>query len=188
MTARSRSLLPLALTGCAIVLLTAACSGSGSSYGSGTGQQAAAQGNTGNAAAAQQGAAAAPALTAIRTFDIGRIVVDGRGFTVYRSDGDTASPSKAACVGKCAQDWPPLTITSAFKVSGIDQALVGSVLRPDGVEQVTLAGWPLYSHAADEMPGETSGQGVGGTWFAIAPDGKKVEVAENPGLSGEFGL
>jgi predicted lipoprotein with Yx(FWY)xxD motif len=179
MTARSRSRIPLTLSGCAIVLCSAACSYAGASYSAG--QQAPAQGNMGNPAAA-------PALTAIRTFDIGRIVVDGRGFTLYRSDGDKASPPKANCVGTCAREWPPMTTVAGLKVSGIDQSLVGSVTRPDGVEQVTLAGWPVYSHATDEMPGETSGQSVGGTWFAIAPDGAKVQVAKTPPVSGEFGL
>jgi hypothetical protein len=74
-----------------------------------------------------------------------------------------------------------------LKINAIDEALVGSLIRSDGAEQVTLGGWPLYRHAVDEMPGETSGQGVNGTWFAIAPDGTKVEVT-GTGLSGEFGL
>jgi predicted lipoprotein with Yx(FWY)xxD motif len=180
MTTRSRSLLPLVLGGCAIVLCTTACSYAGATYDAAPPAPAPGQENAANSAA--------PALTAIRTFDIGQIVVDGRGFTLYRSDKDTASPPKANCVGKCAQDWPPMTTVEGLKVSGINQALVGSVTRPDGVEQVTLAGWPVYSHTADGMPGETSGQGAGGTWFPIAPNGAKVQPVTTPPASGEFGL
>jgi predicted lipoprotein with Yx(FWY)xxD motif len=176
MKTRSRSRIPLVLGGCAVVLFSTACSYAGADYAAS--QQAPAQGNAGNAAAA-------PALTAIRTFDIGRIVVDGKGMTLYRYDGDKAAPPKANCVAKCAQDWPPMITVEGLKISGIDQALVGSVARPDGVDQVTLAGWPVYRHATDEMPGETSG---GGMWSPIAPDGKKVSTATTPPASGEFGL
>jgi len=178
MTARRRSRLPLvlsALSGCAIVLSSAACSYAGADYAA---SQPQAKGNAGTPAAP-------PALTAIRAFDIGRIVVDGKGMTLYRYDGDKAAPPKANCVAKCAQDWPPMISAEGLKISGIDQALVGSVTRPDGVEQVTLAGWPVYHHATDEMPGETS---AGGMWSPIAPDGKKVSMTITPPASGEFGL
>lgn len=60
------------------------------------------------------------------------------------------------------------------EVTGVEQSLVGKVKRPDGKWQVTLAGWPLYRYAKDQSPGDTEGQGVGGTWYAAAPTGKKA--------------
>ncbi|MDT7729373.1 MAG: hypothetical protein QOI21_5949 [Actinomycetota bacterium] len=187
MTAVRRSFLPVALSGTAVLLLASGCFEDGSSSASaGSGQQ---QHSAGHSAADAAGQAAdnEPALSAVRAFDIGKLVVDGQGFTLYRSDKDSAEPPKSNCVATCAEDWPPILSSADLKINGIDEALVGSVIRSDGAEQVTLGGWPLYRHTADEMPGETSGQSVNGTWFAVAPDGSKVQVAE-AGLSGEFGL
>lgn len=56
----------------------------------------------------------------------------------------------------------------APSVSGVDQALVGTVAREDGTQQVTLGGWPLYKFSKDTQDA-TKGEGVGGTWHAVAP-------------------
>jgi hypothetical protein len=48
---------------------------------------------------------------------------------------------------------------------------------------VTLGGWPLYRFAADPGPGKWKGQGVGGTWFVVAPDGKRNLSCLPPGVS-----
>lgn len=46
--------------------------------------------------------------------------------------------------------------------------------RPDGVEQQTIACWPIHTFAGDAKPGDTNGQGVGGTWYAVSPDSKLI--------------
>jgi predicted lipoprotein with Yx(FWY)xxD motif len=51
---------------------------------------------------------------------------------------------------------------------------VGILTRPDGLRQVTLAGWPLYKYTKDTKPGDINGEGVDGAWFAVSPQGKKV--------------
>lgn len=33
------------------------------------------------------------------------MVVDGKGFVLYRFDNDTAKPSKSNCYGTCATLW-----------------------------------------------------------------------------------
>jgi predicted lipoprotein with Yx(FWY)xxD motif len=63
---------------------------------------------------------------------------------------------------------------ASVAVSGIDSKLLGTLARPDGTVQLTLAGWPLYRYAKDANPGDTKGQGVGGTWYASTPAGKKA--------------
>jgi predicted lipoprotein with Yx(FWY)xxD motif len=62
--------------------------------------------------------------------------------------------------------------------SGVDPTLVGSVARADGKKQVTLAGWPLYRHTGDKKAGDLTGQGKGGTWFAVTPEGKKAQAED----------
>jgi hypothetical protein len=42
---------------------------------------------------------------------------------------------------------------------------------------VTLKGWALYRFAGDTAPGQTNGQGVGGTWFVVNPSGGKALAA-----------
>jgi hypothetical protein len=33
---------------------------------------------------------------------------------------------------------------------------------------------PLYHFSGDQQPGDSNGQGVGGVWFAVTPDGSLV--------------
>lgn len=104
---------------------------------------------------------------------LGPLVADAAGFTLYRFDKDTANPSMTTCEGDCAKAWPPVP-ASGTKPGGVDAAKLGTVKRADGTEQLTIAGWPVYRFAKDTAPGQTNGQGVGGTWFAVTPDGKKA--------------
>jgi predicted lipoprotein with Yx(FWY)xxD motif len=113
-------------------------------------------------------------LTAVQNFIVGLTVVDNKGFTLYRFDKDTAKPSVSNCAGDCAKAWPPVEFTDKLKLQGVDRELIGNIMREDGICQATLGGWPLYRFAKDTAPGDAKGQGVGGTWFAVAPDGKKA--------------
>ncbi|WP_433331871.1 SCO0930 family lipoprotein [Spirillospora sp. CA-294931] len=106
---------------------------------------------------------------------LGKVVTDGEGRTLYRFDKDTARPPASTCMGACATAWPPVWANNEDpQVKGVDQNLVGKVKRPDGKWQVTLGGWPMYRYAKDQSPGDVKGQGVQGTWYASAPDGKKA--------------
>jgi predicted lipoprotein with Yx(FWY)xxD motif len=124
-------------------------------------------------------AAAAPApieLTASLA-PIGEVVTSS-GATLYRFDKDTAKPAKSNCAGQCATNWPPvLAVDGAPKLTGIEPALVGITVRADGTRQLTLAGWPLYRYTGDTTPGQTSGEGVGGSWHAVGPLGKPAVAA-----------
>ncbi|WP_315860884.1 hypothetical protein [Amycolatopsis sp. EV170708-02-1] len=110
------------------------------------------------------------------------VVVNGAGLTLYRFDKDTAKPSKSTCNGECAKTWPPVLVTPGSKVflAGIKKAAVGTVKRDDGSLQITIGGWPVYRFAKDTKPGQTQGQGVGGTWFGIAPTGQKAPERNAP--------
>lgn len=129
--------------------------------------------------AAPDGKKAAPAagltLTTASVGDLGTVLTDRDGMTLYRFDNDTADPSASTCDGDCAVKWPPLLVDSAnFGVQGVDRALVGAVTRPDGKLQATVAGRPLYLFADDVVCGDAKGHGVGGLWFAAKPDGTKA--------------
>jgi predicted lipoprotein with Yx(FWY)xxD motif len=103
------------------------------------------------------------------------VVIDGLGFTLYRSDGDSAKPPTPKCVGDCARDWPPVVADGGEPVlEGVDPEDVGTVTREDGTEQVTIGGWPVYRCAADQAPGATDCHGKDG-WAAVTPTGEKAE-------------
>ena len=125
-------------------------------------------------------AAATTKLAAAQSPELGAIVTDSSGRTLYRFDEDDANPSVSNCAGDCAVKWPPALVGKNRNVTlvGVDQALVGTVQRADGSSQLTLNGWPLYQFAKDAKPGETFGQGVGGVWFAATPQGAKAGQAD----------
>nr|WP_240943235.1 hypothetical protein [Planosporangium thailandense] len=140
------------------------------------GDAAAANGNNNAAPAAAPAIGDKTGTLAAKTIArMGQVVVDDNGFVLYRFDKDSANPPTSNCKDKCAQVWPPVTSTDGNipQLQGVDQALVGTIQRPDGVTQVTLAGWPLYRYIGDKAPGKWTGQGVGHTWWVISPNGKK---------------
>lgn len=110
---------------------------------------------------------------------LGTIVVDSQGRTLYRFDKDSPTPSTTNCTGGCQTTWPPVVIQPHGKVytNGVPTSKVGTVRRPDGSLQLTVAGWPVYRFSGDHAAGDTNGQGVNGTWFAVAPNGTKASPA-----------
>jgi predicted lipoprotein with Yx(FWY)xxD motif len=114
---------------------------------------------------------AAPILRATPTRQHGTLVVDADGLTLYRSDRDSANPPTSRCAGACTELWKPeLAVDTDRPVAGIDPAIVGTVVRPDGTRQLTIAGWPIYRFAKDVRPGDVAGQCKGG-FFAVTPTG-----------------
>ena len=146
---------------------------------------AACGGGYGSANSAQQNVPAAPAkaanpaaaqLTATPNSSLGTIVTDAKGMTLYRFDKDTAKPSKSNCDGSCAAEWPPALVTGGNQIalSGVASSEVGTITRSDGSRQLTIGNWPVYEFAGDSKPGDINGQGIGGVWFAVTPQGKKA--------------
>ncbi|MGR8007072.1 SCO0930 family lipoprotein [Streptomyces hypolithicus] len=184
----------LAVTAAAVMALTTACgqdqateSPNGQAVGnanpaqqpadSGYGSDKGGYGDTGAADAADVAPRAAGQLAVWDSKKLGKVVTDSSGFTLYRFDKDTASPPKSNCDGDCAKAWPAVLAGDAKAPAGADASMMGEVTRADGSRQLTLGGWPMYRFAKDTKPGDAKGQGVGGTWFASAPDGKKAAPA-----------
>lgn len=116
---------------------------------------------------------------------LGSIVVNGKGFTLYRFDMDSASPSASHCTGGCASQWPAAPAAAASTVKGVDPKLIGSVKGTDGKPQLTVAGWPMYTFAGDSKAGDTNGQGAeGGIWWAVTPAGSKAAAMSGGSASG----
>ncbi|WP_328872076.1 hypothetical protein OHT76_19245 [Streptomyces sp. NBC_00287] len=177
----------IAATAAAASLLLTACNGTEEaastsqklSFNSGTAKQNNAAPKTGDWAKSPGKAAKWVQLSAAQAGALNPVVVNGAGFTLYRFDNDTASPSKSTCNGDCATAWLPVVVAPGGKIflDGVDKSDVGVVKRDDGRLQVTVGGWPVYRFSKDLKPGDTNGQGVGGTWFGVTPDGQKAGVA-----------
>ena len=141
------------------------------------------------AAPAAPAATGGPQLTARQQPGVGTVVTDTDGYTLYRFDKDKAKPPASTCVDACAVKWPPVTVDPKGKLTldGVDKAAIGLVARPDGSTQLTLGGWPVYRYSGDAAPGAAAGQGLSGTWFAVAPDGKKAVGTGGSGAAGTGG-
>ncbi|MET7550857.1 hypothetical protein ABZS94_34810 [Streptomyces sp. NPDC005500] len=114
-------------------------------------------------------------------------IVMANGWSAYRFEADGNKPPKVNCLYDCLVTWPPvITDGSKVELSGVDPALVGSVKRDDGFEQVTLNGWPLYKFKEDTAKTDVKGEGVGGNWSAVKADGKPV-IPKKDGGSGPLG-
>ena len=151
--------------------------GTGTDTGTDTGTEA-----NGEQAAAGSSAAAGQ-LNVVTNASVGKVLASNSGRTLYRFDQDTAEPPKSNCDGDCATAWPPVPADDVTAGAGIDAALLGEVTRSDGTKQLTVGGWAAYYYAKDTAPGDIKGQGVGGKWYGLAPDGKKATLASLPGLS-----
>jgi predicted lipoprotein with Yx(FWY)xxD motif len=125
--------------------------------------------------------------TTLGTTDIGGlgpVLTNEAGRTLYLFTKDGQGAGTSTCDGACARTWPPLLVDGRSTVTeDIDTGLVGQITRADGREQVTVGGWPVYTYAKDDAPGEATGHGVGNTWYAVEPSGCKVDPARRPDTS-----
>jgi len=111
--------------------------------------------------------------------DLGTVLVDPDGMTVYVFTNDVAGES--TCYDSCADTWPAVPADVPIS-SDLDSAMFGATTRTDGTEQLTVGGQPLYLYAPDSAPGDTTGQGVGEVWFVVDADGAMIggpEAAAN---------
>jgi predicted lipoprotein with Yx(FWY)xxD motif len=111
---------------------------------------------------------------AVKQTSLGAIIVDGTGMTAYVFDKDTAGSGTSACTGDCLKLWSPIPAGSANPTAQGVTAPLGVVTGGNGVQQVTVAGLPLYTYTADKNPGDTSGQLFKGLWHVVTASGQKV--------------
>lgn len=112
--------------------------------------------------------------------DLGAILVDGEGFTLYLFTNDTEGTSN--CNEGCIENWPAVPGDTTVGAD-LDASLFSTITRADGNEQLAVNGMPLYRYTPDEAPGDINGQGVGGVWFVVGADGNMIE---GPSASNDF--
>ncbi|MFV0126723.1 hypothetical protein ACLGI4_03230 [Streptomyces sp. HMX112] len=132
-------------------------------------------GDGGGRAEREPGGAESGAGVQVADSDLGRVLTDLSGRTLYAFTKDKDRTS--ACGAECVAVWPALTAPSAVDAGeGIDSDLLRGTERTGGVIQATYGEWPLYYYVGDVAPGDVNGQGVDGEWFAVAPDGKLIRT------------
>jgi predicted lipoprotein with Yx(FWY)xxD motif len=122
--------------------------------------------------AAAQAAAAEPSVRVART-KLGRILVNGQGRTLYLYMKDRGTQS--ACSRRCAQVWPPATVSGAPTAGpGVAAARLTTTPDADNRRQLVYNGHPLYTLTADVRPGQINGEGFLGTWYVISAAGNRI--------------
>ncbi|MDQ3351968.1 MAG: hypothetical protein M3501_08420 [Actinomycetota bacterium] len=133
-------------------------------------------GNTPATTTASSGSTSAGGDATVATAETsaGTVLVDAEGFTLYGFMND--SEGETTCVDGCAEAWPPAFVDGEPTAGeGVDAAVLSTVEHPDGT-MLKAGDWPLYRFAGDQAPGDVNGQGSGGVWFAVTPDGTLIEA------------
>ena len=166
-----------------IGLLMAACSSSPSTTTSSpaASSAAAAPATTQASSPAATGQASGAATVSLATISglPAKALVGSNGRTLYLFDADKNGTS--ACSGACAAAWPPVTVTGTPQAgSGVSQALLGTITRPDGTMQLTYNGHPLYYFVGDTGAGTAHGEGskaFGADWYVVNASGSKIDTS-----------
>jgi predicted lipoprotein with Yx(FWY)xxD motif len=152
--------------------LIAACGASDDDDGVSTDATSAATTAAPAASEAPAGEAAEAVVTTGET-ELGTVLTDASGLTLYVFTED--SPGASVCAGECADAWPPVVVDGEIAVGeGLDAAAFGIITRDDGVVQLTVNDKPLYRFALDEAAGDVNGQAVNEVWFAVDAQGRPV--------------
>jgi predicted lipoprotein with Yx(FWY)xxD motif len=138
----------------ALVLALGACGGDDDSTSTA---------DQGSESAEESGGAApgADAVVKAADTDLGEVLTTADGMTVYGFTNDSGGTSSCE-----------VTVDSGEVPAGLDAEVFAVSERSDGTFQLVAGDWPLYTFAGDEAAGDVNGQGSGGVWFAVAPDGE----------------
>jgi predicted lipoprotein with Yx(FWY)xxD motif len=176
----NRTTYGFALLAVAATMAIAGCGGSSSSSSSSGGESTASEASgseTSASSGSEAGGEAAPVAVGSAK-EVGEVLVDANGMTLYYFEKDQKGSGKSKCSGPCAEAWPPLlTEGEPAAMSGVQSSMLGTIERSDGTTQVTYAGWPLYTFVEDKKPGEDNGtdsKAFGASWYPLHPNGEKA--------------
>ena len=104
---------------------------------------------------------------------LGKLLVDGAGFSLYVYAKDT--PTTSACTGSCATNWPAVLSGAAPTLgAGLDAGDFVLVTRADSTKQLSFYGHLLYHFGGDLKAGDTNGRGVNPSWHLVDSGGNPV--------------
>jgi predicted lipoprotein with Yx(FWY)xxD motif len=171
-----RSLAALALAGAALVV--AAC-GSSSGYGSSSGTTAAPNATPG-------------AVSVAKVAGTSNVLVDSAGKPLYSPDEE--AHGMVLCTGTCTTIWVPVAAAANQATAGPAGLTLGTIARPDGSQQLTADGKPLYTFVQDSA-GQLKGNGVTDqfgtqhfTWHVVEAGNAPAQApaATSPNMSSSY--
>ncbi len=95
--------------------------------------------------------------------EIKTVLQDSFGRSLYTFDVD--SEGKSNCNSRCAEVWPPYTLTK--EEANELKAPFGQTSRNTATVQLTYQGKPVYTYFEDRTTGDFLGNGIGGVWHSI---------------------
>jgi predicted lipoprotein with Yx(FWY)xxD motif len=117
-----------------------------------------------------------PATIEVESSDLGDLLVDSEGNTLYMFMPDQQADGEPTCYDDCAEAWPAFEATGEQSAGeGLDQSLLGEAERTDGTTQVTYNDLPLYYFSGDEQAGDTNGQGLNDVWWVMSAEGAPIQ-------------
>jgi predicted lipoprotein with Yx(FWY)xxD motif len=120
------------------------------------------------------------------TSDLGTILVDSQGRTLYILTSETGDTITCTVASGCTAYWTeldlPSGVSTATAAGGASSALLGTEAGAKGTV-VTYNGRPLYTFSGDSGPGQAAGEGItsfGGTWYVLSASGNPVSAMATP--------
>ncbi|MGI8902642.1 MAG: COG4315 family predicted lipoprotein [Solirubrobacteraceae bacterium] len=124
-------------------------------------------------------AARGRATVALRNTRLGKVLVNGSGYTLYLFTRDRRDKDSCASVKPCFGIWPPdISRGKPRAGAGVKASLLGTIALKGGARQVTYAGQPLYGYVGDMAPGSIDYGGThqfGGRWYPVNAAGHLVK-------------
>jgi predicted lipoprotein with Yx(FWY)xxD motif len=135
------------------------------------------------------GSSATQTVSVSNVDGVGEVLVDAEGAALYAADQEASG--MVLCTGSCAAIWDPLTVSGDNPTGGDGLgAKLGVVERPDGSQQVTFEGKPLYRFVEDPSAGTVTGNGFADTfdgqpfeWHVATPTGVSTSNADSSSSS-----
>jgi predicted lipoprotein with Yx(FWY)xxD motif len=122
--------------------------------------------------------AAKPTVKIVQT-EVGPLLADGSGYTVYMFVRDKPRKDECRKIKNCEKDWPAVTTTGKLVAGpGVKKSLLGSIPYKGKLREVTYKGHPLHTYRFDASRGSVINIGnrqYGGAWYALNAKGKVVK-------------
>ena len=101
---------------------------------------------------------------------IGVYLTNSSGFTLYYRSTDTPNSGNTTCTSAtCEHNWPLFYQASLNLAPGLGSSQFSSITPYNSTKITTYNGYALFYWASDAMPGDTTGQGIGGFYVATLP-------------------
>lgn len=101
-------------------------------------------------------------VSAVKENGLFRLRTTESSLALYTFDAD--AEDRSACVGPCAEAWPPVVAPPGSEPMGEWRPIT----RADGRLQWAFRGRPVYSYRGD-TPTRSAGDGLGGQWHLVQP-------------------